>query len=355
MGGGAAGETAPAGHVTATVVTVTGAGGTATAMMVAGTATATTVMTVAGTATVMVGVEVLHGNELVGAVVALAAATMTRPRGGLRAEAVAAPLLGAMGTTSRHGAGLQAAATAVLTAPRLTGWWTWASPPPLLSVRWRCRAVAWLTQRIGPLRRRRPRPLRARRVRPQGEGEGLRPRRRLQSLTYCPLMTQQGGVRFRRLQRLVGVPLQLLRRLRPRGRVVTPAAGCLTFLAGPRRWLRRAHPQQQVQVTPPLAHRPLLPCPRRPPQTLTLPTSPPGTRPRPPPAHPWQSGWQQPPPRGRRQWARVPRSAPASLPSTSSRLRLRRRPDLDRVRRREGRHQGVRRGWATPVGLTRAG
>lgn len=69
-GAGAAGETAPVGRVTATVVMATGAGGTAIAMTVAGTATATMAMTVAGTATVMAGVGVENGNELVGAAVA---------------------------------------------------------------------------------------------------------------------------------------------------------------------------------------------------------------------------------------------------------------------------------------------
>lgn len=118
----AVGETALAGLVAATVMTATGAGGTGTAMTVAGTAIATMVMTAAGTATVMVGAAMESGNELVGAAAALVAATMTRPRGGLIAEALVVPLLGAMGTMTPRGVGRRAAAIAVLTAPRLTGW-----------------------------------------------------------------------------------------------------------------------------------------------------------------------------------------------------------------------------------------
>lgn len=47
---------------------------------------------------------------------------MTHPHGGLIAESLAAPLLGAVGTMTRLGAGRQAAVTAVLAAPRLTVW-----------------------------------------------------------------------------------------------------------------------------------------------------------------------------------------------------------------------------------------
>lgn len=119
---GAGGETAPAGLVTATVMTATGADGTGTATTVAESAIATMVMTAAGTATVMVGTAVASGNELVVAAAALVAATMTRPRGGLIAVALVVPLLGAVGTMTPRGVGRRAAAMAVLTAPRLTGW-----------------------------------------------------------------------------------------------------------------------------------------------------------------------------------------------------------------------------------------
>lgn len=115
-------ETAPAGLVMATVMTAAGAAGTGTAMTVVGTAIATMVMTAAGTATVMVGAAMESGHELVGAAAALVAATMTRPRGGLIAVALVVHFLGAVGTMTPRGVGRQAAAMAVLTAPRLTGW-----------------------------------------------------------------------------------------------------------------------------------------------------------------------------------------------------------------------------------------